>query len=823
MSDATLTRLPDLTGPDPTPDATGWHGLASDRVAIPSLRDARLCARVEVEDPDPCTLRARSLGLPDGARIVGIGPHPFTVRARVTPAFPEDERPVLFVVRVDTEDQWEIEGRVEGPCSDTLVFEDVFTESTLDGRYELFIEGLEQTSVVVEVDLVEPEPPAVPEDPCALTLDPTTTRVVPSVREPVEDFPRPPLLSVDPDGCIVEAWDVDRNGRATRPHGAEAVDVLPSVRGGLIARIELGAPVRDAIFWMGRIAILTETRVELFDLGGCSVAPAPLAEPIDDGVALGVSDEGLLVVIQRGPAAPAGPTNVRVFRPDGSELAPPAAFDGRGWYARHRNPAFVFDGQECAYRLVPSRAAAGCCVEPERELSEDEARFFEIVDDLPSLRLRVAYPTSGWAILGPAEPEDPLDSGRPGMRWHRVRVVGAVPDGCTLGVETRTADELDAGDPRVPDGWSPAVTASPCSTVPVAAPDDGRELAADVMVLADPGRFLWLRLTLRSNGRATPRIEALEVERPRRGIARFLPRVFQDSTPEDDFLRRWLALFETTAFEGVAGRMDRYAELFDPRTAPERLLPFLARWLELPVTDGLLADVPRLRRILVHAPEIAQARGTVDGLVLIIRLYTDITVQIVESFVGSSHFTLGCGRELFDGAQGPALGCDTVLSAEAPPVYLGEAPYLGCGTLLECDERGGVVPHHFEVLVPAREICSSEDLALIRLLIEHEKPAHTTFRIRPVAPAGWVVGLHSVLGQEATAEFDRFECDPDTYGLVLLNGPPRPKAVGRGFTLGDDSRLSSAPGPAQFRVDAALGRDTRLGEPSETRKEGDQP
>src|SRR5262249_19668165 len=161
------------------------------------------------------------------------------------------------------------------------------------------------------------------------------------------------------------------------------------------------------------------------------------------------------------------------------------------------------------------------------------------------------------------QPEDPLDAGRPGTQWHRILLFGDLPDGCAVTVETRAFDDILAGDPVIETGWSIPVSASPASEVPVASPGDKR-IAAAAMVLARPGRFLWMRLTLLSNGRRTPRITRIELERPRVGIGRFLPRFFLNSTPEDDFLRRWLAIFEDTSFGGVGKRMDEYAELFDP-------------------------------------------------------------------------------------------------------------------------------------------------------------------------------------------------------------------------------------------------------------------
>ncbi len=256
--------------------------------------------------------------------------------------------------------------------------------------------------------------------------------------------------------------------------------------------------------------------------------------------------------------------------------------------------------------------------------------------------------------------------------------------------------------------------------------------------------------------------------------------------------------------------MSAYADIFDPRTCPEPMLPYLAGWLQIPLFPMLVADPARLRRVLTRANDLAESRGTIDGLVLAAKLYLGITVTIVEAYVTRSRFVLGAGQTIL-GMTGPVLGCDTVLTMEQGPTTLGDEPLLGSSYLLEEDDRDGAIAFHFDVLVPAREVCSSEALSLLTSLIENEKPAYTTYTIRPIAPAGWVLGTASVVGQEVAPNFDRHTLDPTTFGLALLNGPPRPKPVGFGFTLDHDSRLTAPEGPPEFQIDATVGRTTRLG------------
>jgi hypothetical protein len=237
------------------------------------------------------------------------------------------------------------------------------------------------------------------------------------------------------------------------------------------------------------------------------------------------------------------------------------------------------------------------------------------------------------------------------------------------------------------------------------------------------------------------------------------------------------------------------------------MLPFLARWLDLPLFPSITEDTERLRRILVAAPEIARLRGTRDGLALIVRLYTDVVIRIREP--SSPPFVLGAGVSL-GGMTGPVLGCTTRLPSGCSPTDLGEAT-LGCTVLSECDERTGDVPHSFEVLVAAHDLCSTERTGLIQALLDHEKPAHTRYCIVPLAPAGWVVGVASVVGQAVSASYDGALRDGSTFGIALGNGPPRSAPIGMGLVLGRGSRLTGASGQPGFRVDASVGRTTRVG------------
>ncbi|MEZ4234452.1 MAG: phage tail protein [Polyangiaceae bacterium] len=842
-------RLPDLIR-RASPGVSGWCAVgAHPDVSVPSLEQARQCALVTPDTIPACEPRVVELDLENGATVIAFselapsGTEPaahLVVHARIQPGIVRAVGdvvavPALRIRALDDSFDEQTSGELFSACGDALRWQWQPPPSIADGLYELTVVGYEQTSVVVRLFVTLSPPPTDPMDPCALTLLPGTRKAGIGVSSPPATFPRPPLLSVESSGCVVSAWSAHSNGYVLVPSASDLhrVEVWRSCRGGLVAVLDVGAPVRDAIFWqssfgstfpgiggLGVVALATADHVFLFDLHGCprlgadpdapiglagdGATPLPFGD-VTDALALGLDEAGNLLVIAR--EAP----QVRVFRTDGSELLARASFPARGWYASRRSAAFVFTSAGCGYQLEPGRVGDGCCVEPNRALTEEESLFFRLIDDLSALRARAAYPSSGSVILGPGAPEDALDARRPGVQWHRVLLFGEIPDGCAVRIETRAFDDLVAGDPLEPGGWSKPVVAGPSAAVPVSSPGDTRVTAGEVLVLAPPGRYLWLRLTLQSNGGATPRLTSLELEQPREGIGQYLPEVFQNSTPEDDFLRRWLALFESTAFDGVAQRLDAYSELFDPRYAPEAMLPFLAEWLQVLDLQRLREDPPAFRRALARAADLAKTRGTVDGLILAVKLYLDLQVQIVESFKTRSGFILGAGVTL-QGVTGPVLGCHTGLSVEPSGMILGDSPLLGDGYLLECETRTGTVPSQFEVWVPARDVCRTEDLAALRLVVDTEKPAHTHYCVRETGASGWVLGLQSVVGQELGPEFDRNSLNPATYGLVLANGPGRPKPLGEGLVLGRDSRLAAKPGQPTLQLGGSSGQGLVVGQ-----------
>ena len=303
--------------------------LSAVDVSVPDLAQARECAGAVWTSQEPCALQVRTLDLRDGAVLVGLPAEGLTLRARLTQSAGIDEMFTLEV-RAPGSDMRVIEGRVHGACRDRVLFEAVLLADAADGVYELTVVELPDAALTVRLARTAAFGVTFEHDSCAITLAPEARTVT---AEGTGSFAGgPPLLAVDAAGCVHAAWSVDGT-RALVPVDPQTVELRPNALGGLVAALRPGGVVRDAVLlprddlFEGAL-VLTPTALHHYDRNGCELA-SPLVEGLDDAVALAL-DGGLIVVVQRGRGSPAGPTNVRVFRLDGTELAPPGAFAGRG-------------------------------------------------------------------------------------------------------------------------------------------------------------------------------------------------------------------------------------------------------------------------------------------------------------------------------------------------------------------------------------------------------------------------------------------------------------------------------------------------------------
>ncbi len=428
--------------------------------------------------------------------------------------------------------------------------------------------------------------------------------------------------------------------------------------------------------------------------------------------------------------------------------------------------------------------------------------------------VRPLVPVSWPAFVesGTLDLTEPLDSTVHGHVWHRIYLEAAIPAGTSIVVRLAASDREGrdhlewfehrfGGQPpatsEVPTGvWVDAPSEMPYATPMLTCPSRAhvaglftalvQRAHRRTRVLA--GRYLYVQVELRGDGRATPELAAVRIYGNRRGYASlYLPELYResvfgtdaneaaDATPAD-FLDRFLGMFE-----GVLTPLeDRIANawlLTNPRTVPAEALDWLASWLGF----VFAADLPeRARRaMLENAWKLYKQRGTLAGLSLALELATrdddDVggvargEIVVIEDFRLRRTFSTILGADL-ENESDPLLpglsisgnsivGETLFLGAEGDRDFLALfAPGLTAES--EIREFFDRLAHRATVLV--HQEMREQDLGLIRQIIELEAPAHVEVKIVP-ATYRFRVAVSSLVG------VDTFLAPKPQPGAVILD------------------------------------------------------
>ncbi|BBH69375.1 hypothetical protein ACTI_60600 [Actinoplanes sp. OR16] len=360
-----------------------------------------------------------------------------------------------------------------------------------------------------------------------------------------------------------------------------------------------------------------------------------------------------------------------------------------------------------------------------------------------------------------------LDSGIPRCRWHRVRVDADVPDGATAEVSVAaTEDPGDAGLPHESD-WQ---------LLPAG--------ATDALVDQPPGRYLYLRLRLTSDGRATPLVRRIRLDFPRATSADLLPAAFREDPAADDFAERFLSLFDATV--GDADRIiERYPALLDGRGVPGEVLPWLGGLLGLAFEAGWSEGVRR--ELIAAAPELYRRRGTPAGVSQAVRIVFGADPVIHE---------LGAARAWMRLGTGGRLGVTHLFGRSRARMRVGSA-LAGAPLASQGDPYGDPLAEHAYRLrvqlppTPGRR----PDLDALARLVRSQAPAHTVAEVHG-GGLGWVVGARSVVGVDTAlvplppAVLGSAAAEPLRLNRQSVLGPAR-RGPHRGIAVGERATVGT--------------------------------
>jgi phage tail-like protein len=415
-----------------------------------------------------------------------------------------------------------------------------------------------------------------------------------------------------------------------------------------------------------------------------------------------------------------------------------------------------------------------------------------------------------------------LDSELYRCQWHRILLRGDIPAGARVVVSTYTAEALltDEQVQNLGDAWETNQTAG-----------DLQKTAWDCLVRSGGGRYLWLKLVLRGNGKVTPRLDSVEIEFPRISLRRYLPAVFGEEPVSADFTDRFLGLFDTT-LRSIETTLDQQARYFDPLSTPATrdaktgadFLSWLASWIGLTL-DRQWPEAKR-RKFLKQAGRLYDFRGTRAGLWRELLLFLELEAH-------------DCGRSdpphhrCLPGPVNCAPAAPPECSWQPPPLILEHFKlrrwlFLGAGRIgdqavlwgkrlvnrSQLDANAQVertqlrttqdpvrdpfhfYAHKFTVFVPVAYRDSDPHRKALENLLRHARPASAQAQVEYVEPR-FRIGFQSMIGFDSVVA--RYPAG------VTLNETP----------LGRSSVLTVPPhkegGPSlEIGRQARLGTTTRL-------------
>lgn len=602
-------------------------------------------------------------------------------------------------------------------------------------------------------------------------------------------------------GIAIDARDRVYVARHTRSattlptHGGEVL-VLRTNPAGEIARIPMVRPAGIAVDGHGRVSVLDAPGT-----APTATGVVPLVERIArPGHAIAASRDGALAVATYGASSiqmrvPGGDfVDVPLGRPTLPAIAFSRESDAEG-------AELVLVGDETSGRIVLWRVEGlhggspiaatpvhwSTSIGAWAALAWRGEELFALGRDcrVEPIQLETAgfYERARSFIVGP------LDSGVSGTEWHRATASLAKDPTAAVGVaiEILADDDCDSYDPAVADGdtrWE--------SSRDLIAPRQGSP--AELAFANARGRYAYLRVTLRGDGRDRPLLRWLRVEYPRDSYLRYLPAVFSEDPSSRSFTARFLSMFEASNVE-LAVKIVHLRALFEPYAMDPEFFPWLAERLDLMIQRDW-SDA-RTREALARAFWWFARRGTLEAMQHVLELHGGPGIRIIEGHRRRAAFFLG----------GVGLGCGSVLPGSCTPAraQLDRGVRLGAARLdsrpfMEADaigDRRG----ELEIYLPPAIAAQPELVARVTRIARLEAPAGTEVKIVSVASGGRLaysarLGIDASLGARPpwhlAAEGDAPPRGTSWLGGMLLGRAPGTSAeiaLGRSSRLGMDSKL----------------------------------
>lgn len=312
----------------------------------------------------------------------------------------------------------------------------------------------------------------------------------------------------------------------------------------------------------------------------------------------------------------------------------------------------------------------------------------------------------------------PVDSKEQNTRWYRFILEGSFPSGTKVEFHYHISEKpLKKKELKeLPESeWEEGL--------PGSSADQGEEKRDALFLTKQKGRYLWFRLILNGTEKYSPEISSVTIFFPKFSYLDYLPSVYREDSANRDFLDHFLAIFESLFYE-IDFKIDHLSRWFDAAGTPPDFLGWLGSWVGADQGRGESSarkKVPeaKQREFISRAVSLYRERGTREGLENLILFYTGKKPIIIENL------PVSCKEEKSRNESIKEI-LDTEYKNEQKKFL-----YFPPEDSLHDRLFGG---EGFSFVVLFNEKLEEADLELIRDIIEEEKPAHTTYKIKVIEP-----------------------------------------------------------------------------------------
>ncbi len=345
----------------------------------------------------------------------------------------------------------------------------------------------------------------------------------------------------------------------------------------------------------------------------------------------------------------------------------------------------------------------------------------------------------------------PVDSKAQKTRWYRFILEGSFPSGTKVEFHYYISDKLleDNELRELPESeWEKGLPGS--SAV------QGEEKRDALFLRGREGRYLWFRVILTGTENLSPVVSSVTIFFPKVSYLEYLPSVYREDSANRDFLDRFLAIFESLFFE-IDFTIDHLSRWFDAAGTPPEFLEWLGSWVGADQGRGESLSrkkVPeaKQREFISRAVSMYRERGTREGLENLIFFYTGKKPVIIENLPVSC-----TGEKPWNENRKETANSERRKFLFFPPEEATVKPPAGKGTgrtEVSFHDRlfGG---EGFSFVVLFKEKLKEAELELIRDIIEEEKPAYTTYKIKVLEPWFYLDG-HTYLGENTRLKRPEF-------------------------------------------------------------------